>query len=111
MGVRRRGRATDRIGALLVGYYDDDGALRYAGKVGTGFTEAELERLGRLLAADRDRRRVRSPTAVCPRDAHFVKPELVAEVRFTEWTDGGRDPAPAYLGLRDDKAPNDVVRE
>jgi bifunctional non-homologous end joining protein LigD len=99
-----------RIGALLIGYYDDDGALRWAGRVGTGFTEAELDRLAGLLA----------PIAVTespfadrglPRDAHYVQPVHVAQVRFTEWTTGGRVRHPAYLGLRDDKAPGDVHRE
>jgi bifunctional non-homologous end joining protein LigD len=97
------------FGALLVGYYDGD-VLRYAGKVGTGFSEAELDRLAALLgplATDA------SPYADrgLPRDAHFVAPTLVAEVRFTEWTEGGRVRQPAYLGLRDDKAPRDVRRE
>jgi bifunctional non-homologous end joining protein LigD len=99
-----------RIGALLIGYYDDEGALRWAGRVGTGFTEAELDRLAALLA----------PIAVTespfadrglPRDAHYVQPVYVAQVRFTEWTSGGRVRHPAYLGLRDDKAPTDVHRE
>jgi bifunctional non-homologous end joining protein LigD len=99
-----------RIGALLIGYYDDDGALRWAGRVGTGFTEAELDRLAGLLApiAISD-----SPFADrgLPRDAHYVQPALVAQVRFTEWTDSGRVRHPAYLGLRDDKAAADVRRE
>jgi bifunctional non-homologous end joining protein LigD len=98
-----------RIGALLIGYYDDDD-LKYAGRVGTGFTEAELDRLAGLLA----------PLAVTenpfagkglPRDAHFVAPQLVAQVRFTEWTEGGRIRHPAYLGLRDDKSAAEVRRE
>jgi bifunctional non-homologous end joining protein LigD len=99
-----------RIGALLVGYFDDDGALRWAGRVGTGFTEAELDRLAGLLA----------PIAVpdspfadrgLPRDAHYVQPVLVAQVRFTEWTESGRVRHPAYLGLRDDKDAVEVRRE
>ena len=103
------GRA-GRIGALLVGYTDDAGRLVYAGKVGTGFTDAELERLAPLLE---QRARDTSPFAGrgVPKDAHFVEPELVAEVRFTEWTDAGRIRHPAYLGLRDDKDARDVVRE
>jgi bifunctional non-homologous end joining protein LigD len=98
-----------RIGALLIGYYDDHG-LKYAGRVGTGFTEAELDRLAGLLAplATTD-----TPFADkgLPRDAHFVAPELVAQVRFTEWTEGGRIRHPAYLGTRDDKSPAEVRRE
>ena len=89
---------------------DDGDALKYAGRVGTGFTEAELDRLAGLLAP---RATTESPFADkgLPRDSHFVTPELVAQVRFTEWTEGGRIRHPAYLGLRDDKSPADVRRE
>jgi bifunctional non-homologous end joining protein LigD len=98
-----------RIGALLIGYYDD-GALKYAGRVGTGFTEAELDRLAGLLAPLAT---TESPFADkgLPRDSHFVAPELVAQVRFTEWTEGGRIRHPAYLGQRDDKSAAEVRRE
>jgi len=98
------------IGALLLGYYDPDGTLRYAGKVGTGFSEQELERLETLLTPlERDE----SPFvgSGVPRAARFVEPKCVAEVRFTEWTTGGRIRQPAYLGLRDDKFAREVVRE
>ncbi len=103
------GAREGRIGALLIGYYDA-GALQYAGKVGTGFTEAELDRLAGLLAPLRTEH---SPFAGrgLPRDAHFVEPRLVAEVRFTEWTEGGRVRHPAYLGLRDDKRADEIRRE
>jgi bifunctional non-homologous end joining protein LigD len=104
------GWRSGRIGALLLGYYDRDGTLRYAGKVGTGFSEKELERLEGLLGPlEQDE----SPfvAAGVPRTARFVEPRLVAEVRFTEWTAGGRVRQPAYLGLRDDKIARDVVRE
>jgi bifunctional non-homologous end joining protein LigD len=99
-----------RIGALLIGYFDDDGALRWAGRVGTGFTEAELDRWAGLLAPIAV---VDSPFADrgLPRAAHYVQPAFVAQVRFTEWTDSGRIRHPAYLGRRDDKAPTDVRRE
>jgi bifunctional non-homologous end joining protein LigD len=98
------------IGALLVGYYEPDGTLHYAGKVGTGFTERELEHLETLLFPIEQ---AASPFvgAGVPRTARFVEPRYVAEVRFTEWTGGGRVRQPAYLGLRDDKAPHEVVRE
>lgn len=109
------GRA-GKVGALLIGYHDDDGVLRYAGKVGTGFTDKELDRLASVLAAiEIDANpfggaKPFGPSGV-PRDAHFVEPTLVAEVRFTEWTAGGRIRHPAYLGMRADKNSNDVARE
>jgi bifunctional non-homologous end joining protein LigD len=108
------GRRRDRIGALLLGYYERDSEgvprLRYAGRVGTGFTEAELDALAKLLAPlERDE----SPfTGRQPgRGAHFVEPQLVAEVEFREWTKAKMLRAPSYKGLRDDKDPLDVVLE
>jgi bifunctional non-homologous end joining protein LigD len=106
------GRRRDRIGALLVGVYEDDGTLRHTGRVGTGFTEAELDRLSELLAP---LEREESPFAPggpkIPRNAVFVEPRYVAEVEFREWTEGGQLRAPAYKGLRDDKPAELVVRE
>lgn len=106
------GSRRNRLGALLVGYYDD-GVLRYAGKVGTGFDEAELERLDPLL---RGLARATSPFDPPPprpiaRRAHYVEPELVVEVQFGEWTGDGRLRHPSYLGQRFDKDPEEVVRE
>jgi bifunctional non-homologous end joining protein LigD len=97
------------LGALLLGHYDD-GRLRYAGKVGTGFSEATLADLAARLAP---LRRDRSPFAdeVRERNVTWVEPVLVAEVAFTEWTRAGRLRHPRYLGLRDDKAAAEVVRE
>jgi DNA ligase D-like protein (predicted ligase) len=97
------------LGALLVGYFQD-GALRYAGKVGTGFDRPTLKDLGARL---RDRRREDSPFAdeVKERGVTWVEPELVAQVGFAEWTRDGRLRHPRYLGLRDDKAAQEVVRE
>ena len=104
------GWRSGRIGALLLGYYDSDGTLRYAGKVGTGFSEKELEGLEALLASlEQDESSFVG--AGVPRAARFVEPRYVAEVRFTEWTAGGRIRHPAYLGLRDDKLAREVVRE
>jgi bifunctional non-homologous end joining protein LigD len=106
------GKRRDRIGALLAGVRDDDGSLRHIGRVGTGFTEAELDRLAEKL---RPLEREDSPFAPggpkIPRGAVFAEPELVAEVEFREWTDGGQLRAPSYKGLRDDKPAELVVRE
>src|SRR5207247_7154892 len=105
------GRRRDRIGALLVGVRED-GALRFAGRVGTGFTEAELDRLQGLLAP---LERKTSPFDAAgpkpPREAIFAEPRLVAEVEFREWTSAGVLRAPSYKGLRDDKPASEVVRE
>lgn len=103
------GSRTD-FGALLVGYYEDK-ALRYAGKVGTGYTAATLRDLGARL------RKLRAPESPfvdarpIPRGTHWVRPELVAQIGFAEWTNDGRLRQPRYLGLRDDKPPAEVVRE
>jgi bifunctional non-homologous end joining protein LigD len=97
------------LGALLVGHYDN-GKLRYAGKVGSGFTHATLRDLGARLA---ELRRDDPPFADAPRiaAATWVQPRLVAQVGFTEWTGDGRLRHPRFLGLRDDKAAEEVVRE
>jgi bifunctional non-homologous end joining protein LigD len=107
------GSRRNRLGALLIGFYEDDGRLHFAGKVGTGFDAAELDRLDPLL-----RRRVRQTSPFDPppprpiaRQATYVEPDLVVEVAFGEWTGDGRLRHPAYLGQRDDKQPADVVRE
>jgi bifunctional non-homologous end joining protein LigD len=106
------GKRRDRIGALLVGVRDDDGALRHIGRVGTGFTEAELDRLAaKLRPLERDESPFAPGGPKIPRDAVFAEPELVAEVEFREWTDGGQLRAPSYKGLRDDKPAELVVRE
>ncbi|HEX7290623.1 MAG TPA: DNA ligase D [Conexibacter sp.] len=106
----RRARR-NRLGALELGVHDPQtGELRYAGKVGTGFDEAELDRLARLL---RPLARRRSPFSgrQPARGAHFVEPRLVAEIEFGEWTRDGRLRHPRYKGLRDDKPADAVVRE
>jgi len=99
------------IGALHVGFHED-GQLLYAGKVGSGFSERLLEDLLRRLEA---RRRDDSPFASVPaemrRGAHWVEPDLVAQVEFTQWTDEGRMRQPVFLGLREDRDARHVVRE
>jgi bifunctional non-homologous end joining protein LigD len=106
-----KGRA-GRLGSLLVGVYEGD-RLRYCGKVGTGFTDRELTRLGTLLAPLETEDQPFDPPPPRPvaTRAHWVRPELVAEVEFGEWTDEGILRHPSYMGLRDDKSPTDVVRE
>ncbi len=97
------------LGALLLGYYDGR-ELRYAGKVGTGFDEATLRRLHeRLSAIEQDA----SPFDAAVREpgAHWVRPELVTQIGFSEWTRDGKLRHPRYLGLRTDKDPAEVVRE
>ncbi|HEY8798518.1 MAG TPA: non-homologous end-joining DNA ligase [Candidatus Dormibacteraeota bacterium] len=97
-------------GALLVGYYDKDRKFVYAGKVGTGFSDAMLEKLTALM---KPLEQAKSPFDVDapPRKAHFVKPKLVAEFEFVEWTRSGQLRAPTFKGLRNDKPPTKVVRE
>jgi bifunctional non-homologous end joining protein LigD len=105
------GRRERRIGALLVGVYDPDGAFRYAGRVGTGFSDAELDRLAKLL---KPLQREQSPFTAGerpPRGSVFCEPKLVAEIEFTAWTAAGSLRHPSYKGLRDDKQAAEVVRE
>ena len=122
------------FGALLLGYYDPSlqspvssrqsavpslqspvascqSPLVYAGHTGTGFNEKELARVMKLLKPLETRE---SPFTVTPKTnekPHWVRPELVAQVKFTEWTADGKLRHPVYLGLRDDKKPEDVMRE
>jgi len=99
------------LGALLLGYYDDS-LLRYAGKVGTGFDDATLQTLGRRLRDLRqDEPPFADPASIRERTATWVRPELVAQVVFSEWTTAGRLRHPRFLGLRDDKSARDVGRE
>jgi bifunctional non-homologous end joining protein LigD len=99
------------IGALLVGYYED-GELRFAGKVGTGFNRRELERLSAKLARlERSTTPLPDAKGLARKGVHWVRPELVAQLGFSEWTGDGKLRHPRYLGLRDDKAARDVLRE
>jgi bifunctional non-homologous end joining protein LigD len=100
------------FGALLLGYYDRDGKLRYAGKVGTGFDRRTLTSLHAALAADERQEPPFEPVRGLPRSGvHWVNPRLVAQVGFTEWTADGQLRHPRFQGLRRDKDPADVVRE
>ncbi|VVD90073.1 DNA ligase D [Pandoraea fibrosis] len=102
------------FGALLLGYYDDDGkTLRYAGKVGTGFDTAGLLRLREQIDALET---TRAPLSPAPRPGgrtrvHWLRPVLVAEVRFAEWTRDGHVRQAAFLAMRRDKSAKDVRRE
>jgi bifunctional non-homologous end joining protein LigD len=114
--VPGEGNRSGRIGAILVGYHDapgDGGPLRFAGRVGTGFTDAELRRLDGVFAT--------LATDVCPfdplppraemlRKPRWLRPELVAELEFGEWTTDGRLRHPSYLGTRTDKPATEVTR-
>ena len=107
------GNREGHIGSLLLGVYDESGSLHYAGHVGTGFSQRVLHdlsaRLAELVTPDS------SFAETVPRDharhAHWVRPTLVCEVRFTEWTKDGRLRHPSYQGLRLDISPKDVRRE
>ena len=108
-----QGRRAGTLGALLVGYYEEEGGkqiLKYAGRVGTGFTDDELDRLSGLLEPLRTKQSPftgRQP----PRAAVFAEPKLVAEVAFREWTAARTLRAPVYKGLRPDKRPREVIFE
>lgn len=102
--------STSDIGSLHLGFRDETGAWRYAGKVGTGFSakqrtwfKSELAKdvIAKPVAADAPRVRV----------ATWVKPRFVAQISFTEWTEDNKLRHPSFLGLRDDKKPEEVVRE
>jgi bifunctional non-homologous end joining protein LigD len=100
------------FGALLLGYYQG-GELIFAGRVGSGFTVGELQRLsGRLMQlAQAGSPFPASPAAEGHRVNHWVRPELVVEVEFREWTREGLLRQAAFLGLREDKAAGEIVRE
>jgi len=98
------------IGSLLIGYYDDEGKLHYAGKVGSGLSGASIAELTKVFERCA---RSESPfdTGRVPKGVEFVEPVLVVEVRFTEWTSVGNVRQPTFLGVRTDKDPRDVRRE
>lgn len=122
-GYTNPGGSRKHFGALLVGVHQK-GKLVYAGKVGTGFTEAVLRDLSKrfkALAQDKcpfvdlpEKRRGRYSQGITPAEmkrCHWLKPSLVCQLRFTEWTSDNRLRHPAYMGLREDKEPKNVIRE
>ena len=98
------------FGALLLGVYDGDD-LVYVGHTGTGFDEKELARVWKLLQMRTTDASPFSTRFKTNEPAHWVRPELVAEIKFTEWTADDKLRHPVYLGLRDDKPAREVVRE
>ncbi len=106
-------KSDDEIGSLILGVHDEHGALRYAGRVGTGFTRAQRRELKRIMDA---RKLGRSPFDAPVkergmRQAQWAAPDLVGEVAFMEWTGDGRLRHPSFQGLREDKNARDVIRE
>jgi len=99
------------IGSLLLGYYDADGVLRYAGHVGSGFNGASLRHLREVLEKIETKANPFPARAVPGKGKHWVKPELVAEVSFSEWTPADVIRHPVFQGLRKDKPAHGVVRE
>jgi len=112
--TKGQGRRTGRFGSLVLAV-SEGGQLRYAGNVGTGFNDQEIEK---LLERLRPLERPTSPFEDVPKmpkvrkgDVVWVEPKLVVEVEFVEWTHDGRLRAPSYQGLREDKQPEEVQRE
>jgi bifunctional non-homologous end joining protein LigD len=108
------------VGALLLGYYTPSGELIYAGRAGTGMDEAELKRLyGKLKPLEAKAMTVSDPPPRSNRfgsplklsDVHWVKPKLVAQVRYLTWTADGLLRQVVYLGLREDKPARQIVRD
>lgn len=109
-----KGHRSATIGSILVGYRDRHWpALRYAGRVGTGFDDRLLKDLRERLtsAATDEPPFLHDDLGEIPRNAIWSSPELVVEVRFSQWTRDGHLRAPVFLGFRPDKPPADVVRE
>ncbi len=112
--TRGAGRRAGTFGALVLGVNEGD-QLRYVGNVGTGFNDKEIARLLKLL---KPLHRDTSPFPVAPKlprvrkgDVQWVEPQLVAQVRFGEWTHDKHLRHPAYLGIREDKDPGEVTRD
>lgn len=106
-------RSRQGFGALLLGYHDDDGALVYAGRVGTGFSHQTLVDLRkRLDGIERATTPLeKRPTVPLGKGVHWVDPDLVAQVEFSNWTRDGILRHPSFQGLREDKEADEVVRD
>jgi bifunctional non-homologous end joining protein LigD len=101
----------EHLGALLLGYYDATRKLVYAGHTGTGFDRKSLASMYAKLAR---LERKTSPFTTTPRTnapEHWARPEIVVEIKFSEWTADGKLRQPVFLGVRDDKSPHEVVHE
>lgn len=103
-------QSRQHFGALLLGFYEG-GLLHFAGSVGTGFDEKELDRIARLLRKLATPAKPFAGAVAVAETPHWVKPELVVEVRFTEWTQEGLLRQPVYLGAREDKKAREVRKE
>jgi bifunctional non-homologous end joining protein LigD len=111
LGWTDPGGSRSGLGALLVGYYEE-GELRFGGKVGTGFGDRELAMLTGLLGPlEQQAPPVADTKGLAKKGVHWVRPQVVAQVGFGEWTPDGKLRHPRYIGLRDDKRPEQVVRE
>ena len=104
-------KSRKHIGALLLGYNNDDGELVYVGHTGGGFSERALQDMYDLLAPLERKTSPFSSTPKTNEKAHWVKPEVVVQVRFNEMTNEGKLRQPIFLGVRDDKDPEDVRLE
>jgi bifunctional non-homologous end joining protein LigD len=119
VGWTKPAGSRSHFGALLLGFYTDDGKLLYAGRAGTGFTDAELKRLAPLLKALETPRmpldeappresRFGSPLELSR--VHWMRPQMVVEVTYLTWTEDGLLRQVSYQGLREDKPAKQVVR-
>ena len=119
MGFTDRAGSKTEVGSLLLGYHDEDGKLRYGGSVGTGWNALTAADLRQRLAKIEVTTPAVDPGTVKPGRwsrrkpgaEHWVKPELVAELSFTEWTPDGHVRHPSFVGLRLDKSPKEITRE